>query len=367
LQTPVVAGAAKGVAPNMSMSLGVKRFGDSPAKLYTFVNKNAMKLTVTDIGAAITGIVVPSAKGSIDVALGYGSLEGYKRCSSYYGVTVGRFANRIGGASFALGGEVVRLDANEGKNVLHGGHDPYSSRMWRAEMPRGGESVIFSLRSPDGDQGMPGAADVEVTYSLTDDNRVVIGYRATADKTTVFNLTNHCYFNLDGHDSGLITEQFLQLDCDAFAAIDGELIPTGVLVPVKGTPMDFKAPKRIGRDVDADYGQIELGCGYDHNFVINRPSLEQPFARAWSRASGVEMRVFTDLPGVQFYCGNNMGSDSGEKGGAKYVRRGGFCLETQHFPDSPNQPGFPSAVYEAGKSFESTTIYEFGQLADGTR
>jgi aldose 1-epimerase len=175
----------------------------------------------------------------------------------------------------------------------------------------------------------------------------------------VFNLTNHSYFNLNGHDSGSIAEQFLTLTCGGFTAIDAEFIPTGEIMPVAGTPFDFTVEKRIGRDVDSDHEQIKMGNGYDHNFVIDRPSLEAPFARARSEESGIEMKVYTDLPGVQFYGGNNMGRDFGEKGGAKYLFRGGFCLETQYFPDSPNKPAFPSAVFDAGKAFDSTTLYEF--------
>jgi aldose 1-epimerase len=343
------------------MDVTTEPFGNSEAKLYTLANKNGMELTVTDIGAAVTSVVVPSPDGGrTDVALGYGSFEGYRRGTSYYGVTIGRYAGRIGGASFSLDGSEVRLDKNDGNNSLHGGFDPYSRRMWLAEVTSDGvPSVTFRLRSPDGDQGMPGAADVTATYSLTEDCGIVIKYRAVADRTTVFNITNHCYFNMDGHDSGSVAEQFLWLDCDRFAAIDEEQIPTGEIVEVRGTPMDFTTPKQIGRDADARYEQIERGSGYDHNYVINRPSLDTPFARVWSPGSGIEMRVRTDMPGVQIYGGSFLGDGSGEKGGKKYVRRGGLCLETQYFPDSPNKPGFPSAVFEAGRPFESTTIYEF--------
>jgi aldose 1-epimerase len=180
-----------------------------------------------------------------------------------------------------------------------------------------------------------------------------------ADKITVFNMTNHSYFNLDGHDAGSVAGQFIWLDCDAFVVIDKEFIPTGELRPVKGTPMDFTTAKPIGRDVDAGYEQLAAGGGYDHNYVINSPSLDKPCARAWSEKSGVELRVYTDLPGVQLYGGNGMGGDSDGKGGARYIRRGGFCLETQYFPDSPNKPAFPSSVFEAGQPFDSVTIYRF--------
>ncbi|MDR1378742.1 MAG: galactose mutarotase [Synergistaceae bacterium] len=350
------------------MKLNIKPFGDNGASLYTFSNKNGVELSVTEIGASIISIVLPDRDGRMtDILLGYDSSEGYERNSSFYGATVGRCANRIGGASFIIDGAVYCLDKNEGDNVLHGGNDPYSRRMWVAEVfpspcspsPGDAQSVIFRLESLDGDQGMPGNAKISVTYSLSEDNKVVIHYHAVADKKTVFNLTNHSYFNLGGHDSGPIAEQFLILACAQFTAIDAEFIPTGEIMPVTGTPFDFTQAKRIGRDADSEHEQIRLGNGYDHNFVIENPSLEVPFAHAWSEATRIEMKVYTDLPGVQFYGGNNMGGDFGEKGGAKYLKRGGFCLETQYFPDSPNKPAFPSAAFDAGKAFDSTSIYEF--------
>jgi aldose 1-epimerase len=343
------------------VKLDIKQFGDNGASLYTFTNKNGMELSVTEIGASITGIALPDRNGRMtDILLGYDSSEGYERNSSFYGATVGRYANRISGGSFVMDGAVYRLDKNEGGNTLHGGNDPYSRRMWAGEAEAGDrQSVTFRLESPDGDQGMPGNAKISVTFSLTEDNKVVIHYHAASDRKTVFNLTNHGYFNLDGHDSGPIAEQFLTLACGRFAAIDAEFIPTGEIMPVAGTPFDFTKAKRIGRDADSAHEQIRMGNGYDHNFVLDAPSLEIPFARAWSEKTGIEMKAYTDLPGVQFYGGNNMGSDFGEKGGAKYPARGGFCLETQYFPDSPNKPAFPSAVFDAGKEFNSATIYEF--------
>jgi aldose 1-epimerase len=347
------------------MKLDIKPFGGNGASLYIFSNKNGMELSVTEIGASITGIVLPDRHGRMtDILLGYSSGEGYERNSSFYGATVGRYANRISGASFVMDGVVYRLDKNEGENALHGGNDPYSRRMWTREVKTGDtQSVTFRLESPDGDQGMPGNAKISVTYSLTEDNKVVIHYRAVADRKTVFNLTNHSYFNLDGHGSGSISEQFLSLVCGGFTAIDSEFIPTGEIMPVEGTPFDFTSEKRIGRDAGSPHEQMKMGNGYDHNFVIDVPSLEIPFARARSEKTGIEMKAYTDMPGVQFYGGNNMGNDFGEKGGAKYPARGGFCLETQYYPDSPNKPAFPSAAFEAGEAFDSTTIYEFASEA----
>jgi aldose 1-epimerase len=347
--------------PGEIMSITTKPFGSASTFLYTLINKNGMELSLTNIGASMTRIVVPSKGGrKTDVLLGYDSADAYRTSSSFHGATVGRYANRIGGAAIRLDGVTFNLDKNEGKNVLHGGFDPYSRRIWSAEAKTDGTpSVTFSIKSPDGDQGLPGTADVAVTYSLTEDDSVVIHYDAAADKKTVFNLTNHAYFNLDGHDAGSIADQRLWLDCDLYAAINSEFIPTGELLSVKGTPMDFTEGKPIGRDIESKYEQIALGNGYDHNYVINGPSLATPFAVARSAKTGIEMRVYTDLPGVQFYSGNNMGLDSHGKDGAKYPRRGAFCLETQHFPDAPNKPSFPSAVFDAGQRFDSTTIYKF--------
>lgn len=338
----------------------ISRFGDSSASLYTLENKNGMKVVLTDIGASIVDLIVPDRGGKpVDVLLGYDSPERYWNNDSCHGATVGRYANRIGGASFTLNGEKYLLNKNEGENVLHGGFDKYYRRRWFAVPDEAANSVSFSLNSQDGDQGMPGRAVITVTYKLGDDNGLEISYHAVSDKDTYFNLTNHSYFNLDGHDAGPISDQLLMLDCDRFCAIDAEFIPTGELRDLKGTPMDFTTMKPIGADMEADYDQVRLGNGFDHNYVLNAPGFDSPFAVAVSQKTGIKMEVFTDLPGVQFYSGNNMGSDHGEKGGASYVKRGAFCLETQYFPDTPNKPDFPSNLFRAGVPFESRSIYRF--------
>jgi len=320
-----------------------------------------MSVTVSDLGAVVTSIVVPDRDGRpVDVALGYSSSDGYAASSSAYGATVGRFANRIRDAELSLNGTVHPLEANEGRHSLHGGPHVYYIRRWKARVTEGEEpSVTFGLVSPHGDQGMPGTADIEVTYTLTPDNEVVIQYHAVADRDTVFNLTNHSYFNLDGHDAGLIDQHLLWLDCDYFTPIDREFIPTGEIRSVDGTALDFTRAKAIGQDVDADDEQVIFGNGYDHNFVINSPDLARPFARVESESTGIVMEVATDLPGVQFYGGNNMGQDKGEKGSAPYVRRGGLCLETQYYPDTPHHANFPTCLFKAGEPFTSTTIYRF--------
>lgn len=338
----------------------IEKFMDSDAQLFTLQNKNGMEVALTDIGGTIVNIIVPDKNGAkVDVLLGYESPQRYLTNSSAHGAIVGRFANRIGGASFTLEGKTYKCDQNEGKNVLHGGNSKYFHRMWKAEANEAKNSVTFSLTSPDGDQGMPGTAEISVTYSLDDNNALSILYNAVSDKATFFNLTNHSYFNLDGHDAGPVADQILQMDCSRFSVIDSEFIPTGELRSVEGTPMDFRTPKKIGRDENSDYEQVVTGNGFDHNFVIDHPGFDKPFATAKSEKTGIVMKVFTDLPGVQFYAGNNMGTDYGEKGGAKYVRRGAFCLETQFYPDTPNKPDFPGSLYKAGEKLVSKTIYQF--------
>lgn len=339
----------------------VESFGQSGYSLYTLRNDNGMSLTVSDLGAVVTSIVVPDRDGRpVDVALGYSSFDGYAASSSAYGATVGRFANRIRDAELTLNGTVHSLESNEGRHSLHGGPHGYHMRRWSARMTEGEEpSATFGLVSPHRDQGMPGTAAIRVTYSLTRDNEVAIRYRAVADRDTVFNLTNHSYFNLDGHDTGPIDQHLLWLDCDYFTPIDREFIPTGEIRSVTGTALDFTRAKAIGLDIDADDEQVIFGNGYDHNFVINSPGLTKPFARVESTSSGIVMEVATDLPGVQFYGGNNMGQDKGEKGSAPYLRRGGLCLETQYYPDTPHHANFPTCVFKAGEAFTSTTIYRF--------
>ncbi|MDO4750393.1 MAG: aldose epimerase family protein [Eubacteriales bacterium] len=335
-----------------------EKFQAGPASLYTLENNSGVKAVLTDIGASVVDLFVPAKDGgSVDICLGYDSAERYFNNNSAYGTIVGRFANRIGGAAFTLNGNTYQLDKNEGKNVLHGGFDAYFRRLWAAEV-LADNSVRFTLNSPDGDQGMPGNAEVSVTYTLSENNELILDYYAVSDKDTVFNITSHCYYNLDGHDAGYIGDHMLYLDCDCIAAIDSEFIPTGEILDIRKTAMDFTSAKPIGQDISSDMEQMKLGNGYDHNYVLNAPGFEKPFAVVRSPKTGVVMELYTDLPGVQFYSGNNMGTDFGEKGG-KYELRGGFCLETQYFPDTPNHPNFPSCVYEAGKAFVSRTVWKF--------
>ncbi|MDR0424350.1 MAG: galactose mutarotase [Clostridiales Family XIII bacterium] len=338
-------------------------FGDSKASLYTLRNAAGMEVTLTEMGAAVVSMNVPLAGGGArDVVLGYDSVDGYKNCGSYFGVTIGRIANRIGGASFAIGGDAVNMDKNEGGNSLHSGRFSYANRMWEVDGAIGGSSVAFRLYSPDGDQGMPGNAEISVRYTLTEDNGLEIRYRAVADKPTVFNLTNHSYFNLAGHDAGAggSLAQFLKMGCSAFTPVDREFIPTGEICQVAGTPMDFTGGKQIGEEIDAGFEQLRIAGGYDHNYVIDEPSLDKPFAVMVSGARDLGMKAYTDMPGVQFYSGNNLGNDPYcGKHGKMYERRGAVCLETQFFPDTPNKSGFPPCFFAPGEAFSAATVYKF--------
>ena len=344
-------------------------FGGSKASLLTLKNNNGVKLTLTDIGASIVGLTVPARNGSeLDIVLGYDDPEAYFMCKSYYGVTVGRYANRIGGGTFNLGERSYALDKNDKGNTLHGGFNPYSNRMWellvsesnnKLDLNGSDDFITFKLLSPDGDQGFPGSAEIKVKYTLSQENEVIIKYYAVSDQMTVFNLTNHAYFNLGGHAAGseAIMNHCLELNCSGFTETDDALISTGKIIPVNGTPMDFQGGKRIGEDINSGYPAIIAGSGYDHNFVINTPSSNKPAARLWYDATGIELQTFTDMPGIQFYSGNSMEQAKG-KGGVTYDYRGAICLETQFYPNTPNIPEFPSCVFSAGDPFISTTVYK---------
>ncbi len=265
-------------------------------------------------------------------------------------------ANRIGGACFELNGKIYALTANDNGNSLHGGCDYYNKRMWRAEEVTG-QKVIFYLESPDGDQGYPGAVRISVTYELTDDNEIKLHYHAVSDADTLINLTNHSYFNLSGHASGPVLGQEVFIAADVFTRADAESVPTGEIVPVEGTPMDFRKYKAIGEAIGADYEALILGQGYDHNWVLKGSGLRL-VAGMRSDKTGIVMEVLTDLPGMQFYTGNFLVSEQGKKG-AVYSRRHGACFETQYFPDAVHKEHFEGPVIKAGASYDTVTIYRF--------
>lgn len=331
---------------------------DQEATLYIFENAKGMVMEVTDFGATLYALRIPSGGKMVDVVLGYDDPLGYEGPGgTFFGQTVGRNANRTGGAHFELGGKTYHLDANNGRNNLHSGLDFYSFRIWQVEKVTD-QAITFALHSPDGDQGFPGALAVKVTYTLTDDNALHIDYEGISDADTVFNLTNHSYFNLNGHDSGSILDHNLWLDADAFTPADAESIPTGQILPVEGTPMDFRTPKKVGRDIDADYEALNFGHGYDHNWCLNNPGRFRKVAGLKADLTDICMEVYTDLPGVQIYTGNFIDKEAG-KDGAVYERRQGICFETQVYPDALNKPDFPSAVIKAGEKAETRTVYQF--------
>lgn len=343
-------------------------FGKLPdgrqADLYILRNKNGMEVDITNYGADIVRIKVPDRQGKVeDVALGYDNLEGYIHDKAYFGATVGRYANRIAHGSFKLHGRVYTLPKNDGDNTLHGGTSGFNKRLWKAEDVSTPEAaaVQMSYLSKDGDQGFPGNLSVNVRFTLADDNRLKIEYAATTDKNTVVNLTNHSYFNLAGQGKGDILGQELTLHASRFTPINANLIPTGQIASVKGTPLDFTRPTAIGKRINDDYEQLKLAHGYDHNFVLDGNPMRKMAlaARAYDPGSGRVLQIWTTQPGIQFYSGNFLDGTVAGKGGVKYGRRSAFALETQHFPDSPNQPKFPTTELKAGRWFRSTTIYKF--------
>ncbi len=329
------------------------------ATLFTFENKNGMVMEVTDLGATLCVLMVPDKDGNpVDVVLGYDSPTDYPGLSNTgFGATIGRNGNRIGKATFTLNGEIYKLDKNNKGNNLHSGLDYYHHRMWNVKGTTE-NSITFSLHSPDGDQGFPGALDMDVTYTLTDENALRIDYYGVSDEDTIVNMTNHSYFNLNGHASGNILEQELWVDADAFTPTDVDLIPTGEIRLVEGTPMDFRVKKPIGRDIDADYEAIQFGGGYDHNWCLNNDGKFAKVIECSSGVSGITMEVYTDLPGVQIYSGNFLVEELGKQG-IVYKHRQGICFETQMYPDAIHHDNFPSPVVKKGEEYRTTTVYKF--------
>ena len=334
-----------------------KSFGFTPsgeeAHLYT-ISCGGLVAEITDYGATLVSLIVPDKNGNpADVVLGYDSAEGYTNGNCFFGATVGRNANRIKDASFKINGETVQLPANENANNLHSGPDYFHLRMWKVDF-HSAEAITLRLESPDGDQGFPGKASIMVTYSLDPRGALHIEYEATCNKDTVFNLTNHSYFNLAGHEKLNAMDQLLSLTGRYFTPDDAQSIPTGELREVEGTPMDFRKAKPIGQDINEDYDALNLQGGYDHNWEV----YSNPCATLSDPVSGRKMCVFTDCPGIQFYAGNYI-TDHAGKGGVTYCKRSGICLETQYFPDSLNHPEWDQPITKAGEPYHSETIYWF--------
>lgn len=336
-------------------------------QLWTLKNAKGMTVKVTNYGAIITSIVVPDRNGKpADVALGYNRVEDYINAvdKPYFGAIAGRYANRIAQGQFSIGGETYKLAVNNGKNHLHGGVIGFDKVVWTAKpiVASGTQALQLSYLAKDKEEGYPGNLQVTVTYTLNNSNELRVDYLATTDKTTVVNVTQHTYFNLKGEGAGNILDHELMLNAEAYTPIDEGSIPTGQIAAVKETPLDFTIAKPIGRDIDKDHQQLNFGMGYDHNFVIKRPADDASLllaARVAEPSSGRVMEIHTTEPGIQFYTGNFLDGRLKGKAGKPYEHRGGFCLETQHYPDSPNQPTFPSTLLEPGKNFKSTTVFKF--------
>jgi aldose 1-epimerase len=329
--------------------------------LYTLTNSHHMEIRAMNYGAIIVSLRVPDRKGQVaDIVLGHDTLEGYFDNSPHLGGLVGRYANRIANGSFTLDGVKYSLPKNNGPNTLHGGIKGFDQAVWQDTPLKGKTGVAFSYLSKDGEEGFPGNLKVKVTYSLTEANELVINYEATTDKPTVLNLSQHSYFNLAGEGTGDILNHEVMINADRFTPVDSTMIPTGELRPVKGTPLDFTTQTKVGTRIDDNYEQLVLGKGYDHNFVINRKAEGLvSAARAYEPTSGRVMEISTDQPGVQFYTGNFLDGTVTGKQGHVYKQRYGLCFETQHFPDSPNHPEFPSVVLRPGQTFHSRTIFKF--------
>ncbi len=332
--------------------------------LFRLANSAGFQTEISSLGGAVVSLFAPDRDGKFDdVVLGFDSLREYQENPPHLGVIVGRYANRIASGKFTLNGIEYRLAQNHGDHHLHGGIEGFSKKIWAAEQSSGEDAIGLKLSygSEDGEEGYPGRLSVTVTYQVTEENELVINYFAVTDKKTVLNLTNHSYFNLAGAGSGDILEHRAMINADAFTPVaDENAIPTGELRSVEGTPLDFRTPTAIGERIDSDYEQIRYGYGYDHNYVLNDGEGELGLAgRVTDPASGRRLEVYTTEPGVQFYTANHLDGTLSGKYGVKYHRRQGFCLETQHFPDSPNKPNFPSTVLEPGEEFHSTTIYTF--------
>jgi aldose 1-epimerase len=354
--------------PAPAGSVEKQAFGETPegvaVDLYTLTNANGVEVRAMTYGGIVLTLRVPDRDGNLgDVVLGYDALDGYLEATPYFGAIVGRYGNRIAGGKFTLDGEEYSLAANNGPNALHGGLQGFDKVVWQAQSFQNeeGVGVVFSYTSPDGEEGYPGTLEATVTYTLTDANELVFDYHAVTDKATPVNLTQHTYFNLAGDGAGTILDHELMLNASHFTPVDSTLIPTGEILSVDGTPFDFTTPTAIGARIDDDDEQIGFGGGYDHNYVLDRGEGDALTlaARVHEPTSGRVMEVSTTEPGVQFYSGNFLDGSITGKGGHVYEQRSGLCLETQHYPDSPNKPDFPSTILQPGQEYRSRTVYRF--------
>lgn len=345
------------------MSLTKRSFGRTKngkeATLYILENSKGMRAEVTDFGAVLVNLYVPDENGRpADLVLGFENVSGYEKNGSCFGATIGPNANRIAGAKFTIDGVEYKLDVNDGPNNLHSHlENGYHKKLW--DVVEGSDSVTFTVRDTDGYMGFPGNKELSLTYTLDEENGLTLRYHGKSDKKTVLNPTNHSYFNLDGAGSGDIESHVMQINASYYTPVVAGAIPTGELAPVAGTPMDFTNPKPVGRDIRADFEQLKLTQGYDHNWAVDGwDGTLRLIATVSSEKSGRRMEVYSTLPGVQFYAGNCIGEEMG-KNGVLYGKRSGLCLETQYFPNSVNTPNFPSCVFGGEREYDAVTVYRF--------
>jgi aldose 1-epimerase len=362
-------GPASSTAPPSRASVTLAPFGALPdgrrVEVFTFKNAAGIEVRAMTYGAIILSLRVPDRRGQLDdIVLGYDTAAEYvTNKTTYFGAAVGRYANRIARGRFALDGHTYQLATNDGPNHLHGGKKGFNAVMWRGEPfeDTRGTGVVFTYTSRDGEEGYPGTLNARVTYTLTDKNELIFDFHATTDAPTVVNLAQHSYFNLAGHGTREVLDHELELVADRYTPVDDTLIPTGELASVDGTPFDFRRSTRIGARISDDHVQLRYGRGYDHNWVLTRPGEGlQPAAKVTERSTGRTMQIATTEPGLQFYAGNFLDGSNVGKAGRVYRHRTGFCLETQHYPDSPNKPHFPSTVLRPGHEYQSRTVLTFG-------
>jgi aldose 1-epimerase len=344
----------------------VKSFGETPGgeevELYTLCNANGMKAEIMTYGAIVVSLEVPDRDGNPgDIVQGYDNLDGYIENNPYFGAIVGRYGNRIARGRFTIDGTEYTLATNDGDNHLHGGNVGFDKVVWDAKPVKRSDGPALELvyMSPDGDEGYPGNLMAKVTYVVTNDNELLVEYEATTDKPTVVNLTHHGYWNLSACERDILGHE-LMINANTFTPVDSGLIPTGQLTPVEGTPMDFRTPTAIGARVNADYEQLRFGGGYDHNWVLKRDGEGMALAATlYDEPSGRYMEIWTEEPAIQFYCGNFLDGTITGKGGKVYGHRSGLCLETQHYPDSPNHANFPSTALRPGEVYTTKTVHRF--------
>ena len=339
--------------------LSVTQQGDSTA-LFVLNNNNGMEVCVTNFGARIVSVLVPDRDGIMrDVVLGFDNIKDYQNVKSDFGASIGRYANRINQGRITIDGEIIQLPKNNYGHCLHGGPNGWQYKVYKpVEVTR--NSISFSLFSPDGDENFPGNVNAKVSYTLTDDNAIRIEYSATADAKTVINMTNHSYFNLSGNPSNPAIDHILYINASNFTPVDSTFMTTGEIASVEGTPMDFTTPKAIGQDIENPYQQLRNGKGYDHNWVLDtKGNVNELAAKLSCPSTGIAVEVYTNEPGIQIYTGNFLKGNVVGKNGVAYPCRASVCLETQHFPDSPNKPQWPSVLLEPGQKYYSECIYKF--------